>query len=261
MIPIRAMLKQAEKFTIDNSPGILTAMGVVGTVATAVLTHKAATKAERILALEYDTRLRESRVPGDEVITRKESVALVWKLYIAPVSAGTITIGCIFGANHIGTRRAAAIAAAYTITEKAYEEYKERVVETIGESKERAIRDDIAQRRVDANPLNENNVVIVGTGDVRCMDTWSGRYFESYVEEIKRAMNQVNYLVNSHGYATLTDFYDAVGLSRTQESDEIGWSSDKLLDLTFSTAMSEDGRPCVTFTFTVTPVRDHRRFH
>lgn len=241
-------LKALEKLAVDNSPALLTAIGVAGTIGTAILSHKAATKAERLLSEESPH------------LTRKERASLVWKYYIPPVVSGSLTISATILANHIGTKRAAAVAAAYTISEKAYAEYREKVVEKIGENQERKIRDEVVQDRVRNDPLNESNVVLIGSGEVLCYELYTGRYFNSSVEEIKKAMNDTNYQINNYGYASMSDFYDRIGLPRTAVSDEMGWAQDKLMDIDFTTVLSEDGRPCVAINFQTSPVRDYHRF-
>lgn len=249
-------LKALEKLAIDNSPALLTAIGVAGTIGTAILTHKAATKAAHKLIVE------DAALPaGAPVLTRKEIFQSTWKLYIPPVTSGTVTIGCIVMANRIGTKRAAALAAAYTLSEKAYTEYREKVIEKIGENQEKKVRTEIVEERLRRDPLSESNVVVVGSGDVRCYELYTGRYFNSSVEAIKRAVNEVNYQINTHGYASLSDFYTHIGLPHTAVSDEIGWTSDKLMDVDFTSVLSEDGQPCVAINFQTGPVRDYHRFH
>lgn len=251
-------VKRLEKLAIDNSPVLLTAIGVVGTIGTAVLTHRAATRAEILVTAEITHRMRE---PEDIGFTKREHFDLTWKLYIPPVAFGGVTIAAIIMANRIGTRRAAAVAAAYTLSERAYSEYREKVIEKFGADKAQSVRDDIARDRMLSDPPRENNVVLVGSGDVRCYDMFSGRYFDSTVEEIKKAMNDTNYQVNSDGYASLTDFWGRIGLPRTSISDEIGWNQDKLMELEFSPVLGEDGRPCVAYTFRSNPVHRFDQFH
>lgn len=249
-------LKTLEKLAIDNSPALLTAIGVAGTIGTALLTHKSATKAEIWYANQMRLVEEGERFEPD----KKERFEGVWKLYIPPVISGTLTIGCIIMANRIGTKRAAALAAAYTLSEKAYTEYREKVVEKIGENQERKIREDVVRDRIRENPQSESNVVLIGSGDVLCYELYTGRYFNSSVEEIKKAMNDTNYQINTHGYASMSDFYDRVGLPRTSVSDEMGWGQDKLMDIDFTTVLSEDGRPCVAINFMTGPIRDYHRF-
>jgi hypothetical protein len=246
--------KQTEKFVQDNSPAILTAIGVVGTVATAYLTGRASFKAAELIHDE-DVILRAKQEP---LLTPREKVALVWKCYIPAATNGALTVASIVCANRIGTRRAAAMAAAYSLSERAFVEYKDKVVEKFGENREREMRDELAQDRVDRNPNNE--VVIVGTGEVLCYDMYSGRYFESSMEEIKKATNDTNYRIINDGFASLGDFYDRLGLSATKYSEEIGWNTDHPLEVVFSTTMSDDSKPCLALDYRTVPTRGFNQF-
>jgi hypothetical protein len=253
---LRELLKRAQKLTIDNSPAILTAVAVTGTVTTAYLTGRASIKAAEILAAE-EGRQQYTRVGLK--LEPKEKVALTWRLYIPAVSTGLLTVTCIIGANRIGTRRAAAVAAAYTLSEKAFVEYREKVVEKLGDKKEQDLRDELAQDKVTRNPGNSSKLVIVDGKSVLCYEAYTGRYFISDMETLRKAQNDINYRVNNDYYASLTDFYNEIGLAETSISDEVGWNADKLLDLKFSTTMSEDGRPCIVIDYAVAPVRDYHR--
>lgn len=240
------LARKIEKFSIDNSPTILTTIGVVGVVGTAVLTHKAALKAD------------ELRSTSGVIPDRKALVKVVWKEYIPAAIAGSLTVTCIVGANRIGSKRAAALAAAYTISERGFQEYREKVVGRLGTNKEQAVRDEIAQDRINANPVS-NQVIIAGNGSVLCYDQFSGRYFNSTMENLKKAQNDTNYRVLNYGSASLSDFYERVGLPATDASEEVGWTTDKMLELEFSTCLTEDDRPCISFGFFVAPARNYFR--
>lgn len=265
------LARRASKFTVDNSPLILTAFGVAGTVTTAYLTGRASFKAAEILinettkfnsntVVENTYRDEDEQLPV-EPLHLKTALNLVWKLYIPPVLAGAATITAIVGANQIGARRSAALAAAFTLSERAFDEYKEKVKERIGEHKEQGVRDDIAQDRVNRNPLGEREVIFAtGSGDVICYEQFCDRYFKSTHEDIKRAVNNTNYMINNNGHASLSDFYDHLGLPRTSHSDEVGWTHQKLMDVTFTTTLSDKMEPVLAFDYTVVPVRDYFRF-
>ena len=81
------------------------------------------------------------------------------------------------------------------------------------------------------------------------------------METLKKAQNDTNYQVLNDVYASLGDFYSRVGLARTSISEEVGWNSNKLLELEFSTTMSEDGRPCISIGFHVDPVRNYHKVY
>lgn len=248
-----AIMKHVEKFVTDNSPTILTALGVTGTVTTALFTGQAVIKAMRVLEEEHQA------VGVDLAPLTKEDVKLVWKLFIPAAVSGAFSIACIIGANRIGTRRAAALATAYSLSEKAFVEYREKIVEKLGEKKEEQVRHELAQDRVTRTP--GSNEVIIASNKVLCFDEYSGRYFESDMETLRRAQNDVNEQVLQNGSASLFDFYKAIGLAPTKYSHEIGWNStwtpSHCCDLKFSAVLSEDGRPCIAIDHLFVPVRDY----
>jgi len=248
--------KHLEKLVIDNSPTILTGIAVAGTVATAVLTGKATFQAAKILDEEVASWEQEVMPIKEQA---KILVPKVWRLYIPPAITGVLTIVSIVGVNSIGNRRAAAIAAAYSVSEKAFEEYRAKVAEKLGEPKERAVRDELAQDRVDQNPVSTREVIVAGAGEVLCYEAFTGRYFKSSMEELKKAQNDLNYKVLNDYYASLSDFYDLIGLPRTDYSDEVGWNCNKQMELEFSTTLADDGRPCISISFAVHPIRDYFR--
>jgi len=250
--------KTVEKFTIDNSPTILTVIGVTGTVTTAILTGRASFKAAELIAHE---QTKENIRGHHQPLTTKDKMRLTWTLYIPAVGTGLLTCAATVGANQIGTRRAAAVAAAYTISERAFTEYKEKVVEKLGESKEQNIRDEVAQDRVTRNPVGDREVIVTGGGDVLCYDAFTGRYFMSDMETLKKAQNDINYQIINQEYASLSDFYNKIGIAPTAYSDEVGWNNDKLLELKLTGTLSEDQKPCISIDFAVSPVRDYYKLY
>lgn len=247
--------KRLERLSIDNSPVILTAIGVAGVVGTAYLAAKNALSARDYI---YKQNM-ELNALNQPYLTPKEEFAETFKFYIPAVATGTLTCAAIISANRIGTRRTAALAAAYTITERAFDEYREKVVERVGENKERAFRDEIAQDRVTA--AGESSIIL-GEGKVLCYDKATDRYFQSSMDELKRAENQINHnMIQGGMYASLSDFYDLVGLKRTSMSESVGWTVDKLMRTEISGTVSPDGRPCLVLDFTPAPVRGYLRLH
>lgn len=252
--------KLAEKIVADNSPTILTAVGVVGTVGTAILTGKATLKSTQLIRDEKFNRFLETPeyMPGEEDIPPLDKVGvvkLVWKEYIPPVGSGALTVACIICANRISTRRAAAMAVAYSLSEKSIKEYKEKIQEKFGLNKSQQVKDEVAQDRVRENP--NKGMVVVGPGNVLCYDEISGRYFESSMEDIKKAQNDTNYEILHSSYASLSDFYYRLGLPPTKYSEEVGWNTDHLLEISFSTVLADDQRPCLSLEYNVVPSRGY----
>lgn len=263
---IADILAQTKKFAADNAPAILTGVGVAGVVATAYFTGKASFKSYELL---MDEKLRQAeehgvavRDPNQVILTPQEKVRICWRLYIPAVGAGALTIAAMIASNRISDKRAAALATAFSLGERVFAEYKEKVKEKIGENKARDIQDEIAQDRVNANPPSSSQIIITGNGDHLCYDLYSGRYFLSNMETLKKAQNDTNYQILGDSYASLTDFYYRVGLRGTESSDEIGWTADnEQLELQFSTVLSDDQKPCLAFRFNVKPFRGYWHGH
>ena len=249
------ILGRTSKALTDNSPAILTGLAVAGTVVTAYLTGKATVKAVQILqdTDKYEEETHETR------LTAREKVELVWREYVPAAGTLVATVAFVVGANRIGARRAAGLAAAYALSERTYDANKDKIVEKLGERKEQAFRDEIAQDRVTQNPPPVNLLAYEETGSVLCCDLFTGRYLLSDMESLRRAENDINYMVMHDYYASLSDFYDRIGLERTSMSDDFGWNADKMMELEFSHALTPSGKPCLTFNFRVAPIRGYHR--
>lgn len=254
---LSAVLKRLEKFTIDNSPAILTGVGIAGVVGTAYLSGKASIKAYE-LSWAYKDDVRED--PDLEQEIKVHYAKKFAKVFAPPVASGVATIACIYGANHISSRRAAAMATAYSLTEKAFTEYKEKVVEKVGEKKEQSYRDEIMQDRVREHPPEDRTVLVAGGGEVLCYDKFTGRYFRSDMETIRRAENDVNQQIINDGYASVSDLFEHLGLPVTSFSEEVGWNTDKLLTIQYSTVLSPDNQPCISIDYDLHPNRKYAHF-
>lgn len=232
-----------------HSPELLTGIGIAGMVTTVVLAVRATPKALRLIDE------KKADIPEEESIPRIEAVKAAWKVYVPAVLTGILSTICLIGANSVNQRRNAAIAAAYSLSESALKEYREKVVETIGERKEQAIRDDIAKDRITENPVRE--VIVSDRGSTLCYDSLSGRYFKSDIEKLRRIVNDLNRRMRDEMFISLNDFYCAVDnpdLGPTKLGDMLGWNIDKgYIDLNFSSQLTTDGTPCLVLDYTVVP--------
>lgn len=253
---LSVLFKRAGKVAADNSPAILTAIGVTGTLTTAYLAAKGAFKAVEVLKeteekreVEYAEK-EETFVPA---LTTREMFDATWKCYIPAASSVALTVVAIIYSNRINDRRTAALASAYSVAEKSYAEYRAKTAEKVGKNKEQVIRDEIAQDDVTNNPPTKSEIIIVGDGPSLCRDAYSGRYFNSSVELLRKAENDINWQILNDGYASLSDFWDVIGLKHTDGSDDLGWNTDQKFDIKISGTISEDQKPCLSFSFQPSP--------
>ena len=256
------------KLTMEkHSPEILTGIGIAGMVTTTVLAIKATPKALYLLEEARKEKIDNqvaSGVPYEEVkneLDTMEKVKSAYKPYIPVFITGAVSISCLIGASSVHLRRNAALATAYKLSETALSEYKEKVVETVGEKKEKVIKDNIAKSKIEKDPVSKKEIFITKKGETLCYDAITGRYFKSDIEEIRRAINVLNKRIIDEHYISLNDFFDEIGLANTRLGEELGWNlDDGLIDVDFSTQLAEDGTPCLVVDYLVAPRYDYYKF-
>lgn len=233
-----------------ESPTILTALGVTGLVTTVVMAVSATPKALKILdKADYDRVAPEGKL-GKE-LTPIEVVELTWMCYAPAALVGLVTAMCIVGSNSVNLRRNAALASLYSLTERALREYQEKVIETIGEKKEQHIRDEIAQDKLNSNPVGN---IVVASGKVLMFDSLSGRYFQNDMESVRRIVNDFNEMLFGSMYASLNELYDELGLEGTTMGQSVGYSVERgLLRPEFSAKIATNGEPCIVVDFKPSP--------
>jgi len=252
MIRIASLAGAARKLVVDNSPTILTAVGVVGVATTAIMAVKATPRAIKILEV--------SQANNPVLMTPQEKLRLIAPCYIPSSMVGIATMACIIGANSVHVKRQAALISAYTLTENAFKEYQAKVTKTMGEGKEQKVRDELAQDRVDQNHTPTSEVIITGNGDVLFMDSLSSQFFESTYEKVKRAENELNHKLNNEMYASLNDFYEMLGVPHNELGEELGWKSDNLLTIDISATVTKDKKACLVMNYSVRPIRNYHKF-
>jgi hypothetical protein len=145
------------------------------------------------------------------------------------------------------------------LSESTLKEYQEKVIETVGERKEQAVRDSIAKDKVTNNPVENREVIITDKGNTLCYDAVSGRYFKSDIDKLKKAENDLNRRMMSEMYISLNDFYEEIGLDTIGIGDDIGWNIDKgYMELDFSSQLATDGTPCLVVSYRYEPRYDFR---
>ena len=253
-----------------KSPEILTGLGIAGMVTTTVLAVKATPKVLMLIDAEKkrqnDELLEEAKRLNKENRTQISKLSVIdtikvaWKPYIPALVTGTVSIACLVGASSVNARRNAALATAYQLSTTALADYKEKVVETIGEKKEQVIKDKVAQKKVEENPVSKSSIIVSDKGSTLCYDATAGRYFYSDIETIKKAINEMNRrMVLGEMYVSLNEFYMELGLPTTDIGDEVGWSVDTMIEPDFSTQITDDGRPCVVLSYMAAPCHEFRK--
>ena len=246
------LLTTVKSGVTKHSPEILIGLGVAGLLGTTVLAVRETPKVLKLL----DKKKEELDV---EKLSVKDTVKTVWKNYIPCAVLAVTSVACIVGASNISARRNAALAAAYAIGNKAFSDYKEEVINLLGEEKEKEIKEKVADRHLKENPVASKEVIITDNNEHLCYDEITGRYFKSSQNKIKEAQNVINDRLRDEMWVSLNDLYYELGLPNVRVGDDLGWNvDDGYLDIILSSRIAEDGTPCLTLDYAVGPRYDYR---
>ena len=259
----KTSMKKVSKSIDKHSPEILIGLGIAGLVSTTVMAVKATPKA----LLLIEEKKQEKRKNGEKPeLTPSETVKTTWKCYIPTVVSAGVSVACIVGSRSINAKRNAALATAYRISEATLSEYKDKMVEVVGEKKAQAIKDKVAQSVIDKHPVKDSEVLVYDDeNDVLFYDPASGRYFRSTVNKVQKAVNNINErMISGDDYCSLNEFYEELHLDPTLVGDEIGFNVGLYgqLDISFSTAMAKNKEePCIVMDYHIEPRYDYKSLH
>lgn len=244
-----------------HSPEILVGVGIVGTVASTVLACKATTKVGKILDETKKTTevihmgMDNGHINGVDYTEQdgKKDLTIVYaqtgiklaKLYAPAVVLGALSITSIVAGHTILKKRNIALAAAYTVVDKGFKNYRKNVVERFGEQIDNELRYNIKAKEIEVESVDEegNKTVkkeIVDSVDVNGLDDYSiyARFFDAASDQfdkdpeynlmfLRRQQEYANELLRSRGHVFLNEVYDMLGIQRTKAGQVVGWIYDE----------------------------------
>lgn len=240
----------------QNSPQILFGAGVVGMVGSTVLACRATLKLDEVLSsieadkskakwakdrvesgtMSADVDYPEEEYRKDLTIISIRGVGSVMKLYAPSILLGAASIAALSKSHNLLQERNLALTAAYAAVDRAFNQYRERVIERYGEDADREIR--YESEEIDV--IDDETGKLVST--VRATDAPGSAYARFYDEISSRNwspdpdinllfLRNVQTYCNDHlkarGHVFLNEVYDELGLSHTKAGAVVGWRWNK----------------------------------
>lgn len=234
-----------------HAPTILSVAASAGVVATGYLAWQAGTRFEDVEGRDWDRRKEAIRnadnIPDDEVPAYERKLRILFILdtakSVAPaVIVGGATITMIYFSNSISKKRLAALGAAYTVLQNAFDGYKKTMIDALGkETVEKITRpklpnynktaEEILSSDNKSDAANVADAVIASIRDLspysriitdESSNCWDEN--EDYTSEnIAAVQLWANRRLERKGHLFLNEVYDQLGLSRTREGSVVGW--------------------------------------
>ncbi len=242
-----------------HSPAILTTAGIVGTVASAVLACKETLKINEILDEKRRTQaaihtcLEDEEFASDysEEDGKKDLTKLyvqtgvkIVKLYAPSVILGSVSIASIVMGHKILKKRNVALAAAYTVVDKGFKDYRKNVVDRFGENIDKELRYNIKAKEIETTTKDKNGKDKKGKEVVYEIEnplegiSEFAKFFDCGSDQhrkdpeynlmfLRRQQDYANDVLRTRGHLFLNEVYDMLDIPRTKAGQVVGWIYDK----------------------------------
>lgn len=240
-----------------NRPLILTALGVGGMIATAVMAYKSypvvtdkiAEKGDEIYEQEGEER------PLTKMETAKVYAKCLWPTFLMG-GASALMIGL---GHKEQIKRTSALATAYYLSESTLKEYQEKVIEEIGEKKEKAIRDKVSTSKMEKVEPPQT-VILTDDNKPWICDSVTGCYFRMNYEKFRRIVAEANLLMFKRDFLSVSDLYELLEVELPPNGSEfqlLGWSANDGDIEIYTTSALRDIRgetvPCMVLEYRTRP--------
>lgn len=240
-----------------HSPEILVVGGVVGLVTSGVMACKATTKLSAILddskeqielfdkvAANPEMVKEEYTVEDaekDKKIVKVQTAVKVAKLYAPSIAVGVVSIGAIFASNNIMRKRNVALGAAYATVDRAFKDYRNRVVDRFGEELDKELRYNLKTKEVKETVEDENGKKKTVKRNIKYMDSPVPSEFAVIYDDgcagwtkdpednkffLIQQQRYANERLKRRGYLSLNEVYELLGFPSTKAGQVVGWLYD-----------------------------------
>lgn len=230
-------------------------VGVIGTIASAVMACKATTKVGDILeeskktidtihefkenpekAEKYEYTEEDSK--KDLAITYCQTGVKLAKLYGPSVVLGALSLTSMVASNRILKKRNAALGAAYAALDKSYKLYRGRVAERFGEEVEKEIRYNIKAKEIEEKIVDEKGKEKMVKKTVNMVDGLAyspyARFFDASSREweddseynlmfLRAEQDYATDRLRAKGFLSLNEVYERLDIPTTKEGQIVGW--------------------------------------
>lgn len=242
----------------QRSPEILVAAGVVGIVSSMVLACKASTKVHDILEDTKEQLSQVKQVLEDEKFSKetyseedaKKDTTIIYaqtgikfiKLYGPAIILGSLSIASILTSHNILRKRNIALAAAYTVVDKSFKDYRSRVIERFGKELDHELKYNIKAKEIEEVTVDakgkektKKTTISVVNNDgysdyARFFDDgctgWT-KDAELNLVFLRQQQDHANEMLKSRGHLFLNDVYYMLGIPKTKAGQVVGWVYDE----------------------------------
>lgn len=239
---MKPLVKTVQNLVSKNGADLLLVGGVSCIIGGGIWAIRNTSKAILILDKKKDERTMDK-------------VKAVAPLYAPAIVLTGLGIAQIVCSRNITKNKIATIATAYTVGEKAFHTYREKVREMVEPDKYEDIRREVVADKLKNDPLGNREVIMTGNNDSLMYDEQSGRYFKGNINDIDSAVNMLNKRMRSEMTIRLNDLYNEIGLPIVKMGGNLGWDIDRYsIEIRYGSHIADSGEPCIVLEYDCTVI-------
>lgn len=252
---MKPLLTQSQINTVKrnlskNSPLIMTGLGIAGSLGALWGAFKVAPKASKILK-DIDENHKPNMTKPQIFWEKTKAVApLVWPVVVME----GVSIGCTIGSYKTSTNRLSSALTAYAISERRFEDYRKKVVESIGKNKEDKVRTEVAKESVEKSSSIKNvgdDIILLGDEKI-FLDLFTQQVFKSTIGKVEDAEKRFNRDLPTEMWVSLNEFLYEIGEKNIGYGDDIGWDVNRnIMEITIKPIMTENKQTVYTIDYDV----------
>lgn len=179
----------------------------------------------------------DKKYAKDQLVLKVKTIMTVSKLYAPSAGLMMLSVALLTGSHVTLNRRNASLTAAYATVDKAFNQYRDRVKDQLGEEVDRDFRYGTREDKETVETDDGKKKVVKHTRVSEEMPSQYARFFDELCQDWKRdpelnrvflhcQQNYMNDLLRVRGHLFLNEVYDALGLPRSKEGQVVGWLLD-----------------------------------
>jgi hypothetical protein len=234
-----------------SSPQVMFVGGVAAGLGATVLACRSTLKLSDVLSEAEDLKFKaqelheasektdsveytDKQYAKDLTVIKVKTILNVTKLYAPAAGLAMISVALLTGSHVTLNRRNASLTAAYAATDQAFNQYRERVREQLGEDADRDLRYGTREDKETVEGEDGKKKVVkltrVGEGQPSQYSRFFDEYCGNWVKNpeynrifLQAQQNYMNDLLQARGHVFLNEVYDALGMERSGAGAIVGW--------------------------------------
>lgn len=192
----------------------------------------------------------------------KEFLDICWKDFAVPAVGFVASGGLVVGGVVFLTKQVGALAVAAAASSKHLSAIEQAIPDVLSDNKRQSLEDKVAAIESGDLDITEEEIQLTGRGNTLFYEPMFGHWFRSDLQAVRASVNDANEIMWGDMSLSMNEFYEFLGLARTDGGDLLGWRSDhSKIDISYRERSTKSGELYFVLEYRVSPESDYMRLY